>query len=119
MLVLIRAGIGAGVAIDVGIASGSASIVLALQVDNRVAPFLVKVILTGQASVDVLGGLVSASVTLCAALGISPQPLPIPNAVELYGSVGVSIHISILWIIDVDFDGSWDFSQRIESPITL
>ena len=27
------------------------------------------------------------------------------------GDVGVGIHISICWVIDVDFDGSWHFEQ--------
>jgi hypothetical protein len=106
---LIQAGIGVGLAIDVGVASGSASIVLALQVDNAVKPFEVKVILTGQASVDVLGGLASASLMLSAALTIIPA---LPD-ITLIGSVAVGIHISICWVINIDFDGSWQFSQTL------
>jgi hypothetical protein len=106
---LIQAGIGVGLAIDVGIAEGSASIVLAFQVDNTVTPFEVKVILTGQASVDVLGGLASAALMLSAALAIIPA---LPD-ITLIGSAAVGIHISICWVVDIDFDGSWQFSQTL------
>jgi hypothetical protein len=106
---LIQAGLGLGLSIDVGIAEGSASIVLAFQVDNTVQPFELKVILTGQASVDVLGGLASASLMLSAALAIVPA---LPD-MTFIGSVAVGIHISICWIIDIDFDGSWQFSQTV------
>ncbi len=106
---LIQAGIGVGLAIDVGIAEGSASIVLAFQVDNTVSPFEVKVILTGQASVDVLGGLASASIMLSAGLAIIPA---LPD-ITLIGSVAVGIHISICWVVNIDFDGSWQFSQTL------
>jgi hypothetical protein len=106
---LIQAGIGVGLAIDVGIAEGSASIVLAFQVDNTVSPFEVKVILTGQASVDVLGGLASASIMLSAGLAIIPA---LPD-ITLIGSVAVGIHISICWVVSIDFDGSWQFSQTL------
>ena len=106
---LIQAGIGVGLSIDVGIAEGSASIVLAFQVDNTVKPFELKVILTGQASVDVLGGLASASLMLSAALAIVPA-LP---EITFIGSVAVGIHISICWVINIDFDGSWQFSQSV------
>jgi hypothetical protein len=106
---LIQAGIGAGLAIDVGVAEGSASIVLAFQVDNTLSPFEVKVILTGQASVDVLGGLASAAIMLSAGLAIIPA---LPD-ITLIGSVAVGIHISICWVVSVDFDGSWQFSQTL------
>jgi len=106
---LIQAGIGLGLSIDVGIAEGSASIVLAFQVDNTVQPFELKVILTGQASVDVLGGLASASLMLSAALAIVPA---LPD-ITFIGSVAVGIHISICWVINIDFDGSWQFSQSV------
>jgi len=107
--VLVQGGLGLGLSIDVGIAEGSASIVLAFQVDNTVQPFELKVILTGQASVDVLGGLASASLMLSAALAIVPA---LPD-MTFIGSVAVGIHISICWIIDIDFDGSWQFSQTV------
>jgi len=106
---LIQAGIGVGLAIDVGVAEGSASIVLAFQVDNTVSPFEVKVILTGQASVDVLGGVASASIMLSAALAI----IPAPPDITLIGSAAVGIHISICWVVSIDFDGSWQFSQTL------
>jgi hypothetical protein len=106
---LIQAGIGVGLAIDVGVAEGSASIVLAFQVDSTVSPFEVKVILTGQASVDVLGGLASASIMLSAGLAIIPA---LPD-ITLIGSAAVGIHISICWVVSIDFDGSWQFSQTL------
>lgn len=111
---LVEAGLGVGLAIDVGIASGSASIVLRFRVDNKTQPFQITVLLTGQATVDVLEGLASASLTLTAGLGIVPHSV---GEVELIGSAAVGIHISICWIIDIDFDGEWQFSQTLSSPI--
>jgi hypothetical protein len=111
LIFLIQAGLGLGLAINVAVASGSASIVLALQVDNKTAIVQIKILLTGQASVDVLGGVASASLTLSAGLSIAPDALPVPSAIRLGGDVGVGIHISICWVIDVDFDGSWHFEQ--------
>ena len=103
-------------AIDVAIASGSASVVIALQINNEVAPFQIKAILTGQANVDVLQGLASASITLSAALSITPDNLPIPDALTLYAGVSVGIHISVCWLVSVDFDGSWGFSETFNKP---
>jgi hypothetical protein len=116
--ILIQAGLGVGLEINLAIASGSASIVIALQVDNKRNPFEVKAILTGQASVDVLDGLASASITLSAGLGIVPK-LVNPPEITLIGSVGVGIHISICWVVDVNFDGYWQFSQTLKSPVSL
>lgn len=119
LAILIEAGIGAGLAIDLAIASGSASVVIALQISTDVPPpnpFLIKAILTGQASVDVLDGLASVSITLSAALGISPDKLPIPDALTLYAGVSVGIHLTVCWLVSVDFDGSWDFSETLHKP---
>jgi len=116
LALLIEAGIGAGLSIDLAIASGSASVVIALQINNDVAPFVVKAILTGQASVDVLDGLASASLTLSAALGIAPDKLPIPDALTLYAGVMVGIHLSVCWLVSVDFDGAWEFSETFHKP---
>jgi hypothetical protein len=116
--ILVQAGIGAGLAIDVGIASGSASVVLAVQVDNRVAPVELKVILTGQAAVDVLDGLASAALTLSAAMGIVPDELPIPHEIILFADVAVGIHLAVCWVASVDFDGSWHVQQTLTSPIS-
>jgi hypothetical protein len=110
LIFLIQAGLGLGLAIDVAVASGSASIVLALQVDNKTAAIRITIILTGQASVDVLGGVASASLTLSAGLSIAANAIP-PTAITIGGDVGVGIHISICWVIDIDFDGSWHFEQ--------
>lgn len=116
LAVLIEAGLGVGLAIDVAIASGSASVVIAIQINNEVSPFQIKAILTGQASVDVLDGLASASITLSAALGITPDKLPIPDALTLYAGVSVGIHLSVCWLVSVDFDGTWGFSETFQKP---
>ena len=118
LAILIEAGIGAGLSIDLAIASGSASVVIALQINNEAAPFELKAILTGQASVDVLDGLASASVTLSAALGISVDPLPpaITDTLTLYAGVMVGIHLSVCWLVSVDFDGAWNFSETFHKP---
>lgn len=113
LLLLVQAGLGLGLSIDVGIASGSASITLALQVDNLTAAIEIKIILTGQASVDVLGGLASASLTLSAGLSIAVQTTP--RELTVGGDVGVGIHISICWVIDIDFDGSWHFEESFSA----
>lgn len=116
---LIQGGIGVGLSIDIGIASGSASITLAIQVDNKIKPFEIKGILTGNASVDVLGGLASASLTLSAALGLVPRFPPIPDEIVVTAAVSVGIHISICWVVSIDFDGTWSFEQTFESPVSL
>ncbi len=67
----VQGGIGLGLAIDVGIAEGSASITIAARLDITGSTVTLMAILTGQASVDVLGGLASASLTLTAAVGFS------------------------------------------------
>ena len=76
------------------------------------------VILNGQASVDVLDGLASASLSLTAAIGVVDQSVaasddkPRPAAIEFpaeditfLASVAVGIHISICWVVSVNFDG--------------
>ena len=125
----IQAGIGLGLAIDLGIASGSASITLAFQLNIDGNSITLMVILTGQASVDVLDGLASASLTLSAALGLSLNPaIPIPQLlpgpeleipsvdITLLAAVSVGIHITVCWVISVSWDGSWQFSQSISTP---
>ncbi len=113
--VYIEAGIGAALAIDLAVASGSASIVLELSISTNVSPLALTAALVGNASVDVLDGLASASLTLAAAitivpLGIAPDH-PLPNAVEFTGAAAVGIHISIAWVVSVDFDGSWALTE--------
>jgi hypothetical protein len=127
----IQAGIGLGIAIDLGIASGSASITIAFQLNIDGNSITLMVILTGQASVSVLDGLASASLTLSAALGLSLNPaLPIPQLlsgppeqleipsveITLLASVSVGIHITICWVVSISWDGSWQFSQSISTP---
>jgi hypothetical protein len=119
---LVQAGIGAGLSIDIGIAKGAASIVLQVQVATDGTLIHLKALLTGSASVDVLDGLASASLTMTAGLGITPNPLPLPPnfkppaSVDFVASVAVGIHISICWVCHVDFDGYWQYSQTINLP---
>jgi hypothetical protein len=127
---IVQGGIGLGLAIDLAIASGSASITIAVKLDISPPALTVIFILNGQASVDVLGGLASASITLTASVGVTVNPLPIPvplllpepgfdfpaEDITFLASVSVGIHISICWVVNVDFDGSWQFSQSIHTP---
>jgi len=110
--VIIQAGLGIGLTIDVAVASGSASIIFAVQVDTTGATFDIKAMLIGNAQVDVLGGLASASLTLMAALDI--QLLGGGNF-DLTAEVAVAIHISICWVISIDFDGSWSMSEQLSA----
>jgi hypothetical protein len=129
--VLVQAGLGLGLAIDLGIASGSASIALAVQLNTGPDPFEIMAILSGRASVDVLRGLASATITLAAGLGIIPPPqlfkppflppsLPpeeIPElTIGLVASVSAGIHLSVCWVVDVDWEGYWQFRQDITTP---
>jgi hypothetical protein len=124
LAVLIQAGIGGGLAIDIGIATGSASIVLALQVSVTGSNLSLLVLLTGQASVDVLDGLASVSLTLTAGIGVTPHPFPprLPPStkplddVTFSAAVGVGIHLTVGWLVHVDFDGYWQFSKTIDVP---
>ncbi|MGD0097085.1 MAG: hypothetical protein ABSB60_11355 [Terracidiphilus sp.] len=116
MDVLVQAGIGLGLSIDLGIASGSASIVIAVQLQiNGVtggAVITVLLLLTGQAQVDVLGGLASAAITLTAGLGFSIDTAPPPD-INLIGTASVGIHISICWVINISWSGSWTFQKQL------
>jgi|GEM_PF-1528977 hypothetical protein len=134
----IQAGIGLGLAIDLGIASGSASVTIAFQLDASGNTITLIAILSGQASVDVLEGLASASLTLSAAMGLGltpavpkldfspplkPPPAPLPTQVTiesetitLIASCSVGIHISICWVVSVSWDGSWQFKQNVNTP---
>jgi hypothetical protein len=118
--VFVEAGIGAGLEINLAIASGSASITLEMAIVIQGPNISVAVTLLGQASVDVLDGLASASLTLAATLMVTPKPpLPTfpPHDIILTAAVAVGIHISICWVVSVDFDGSWQFSQDV--PVHL
>ena len=125
----LQAGIGLALAIDLGIASGSASIVIALNVDVNPPSITLVVLLTGQASVDVLDGLASASLTLTAGIGVSIDPLPVPTikilppeidfpseTITMIATVSVGIHLTVAWVVSVDWDGSWQFSQGFTTP---
>lgn len=128
-----QAGLGLGLAIDLGIASGSASVALAIEITTEPNPFEVRGVLSGRASVDVLDGLASATITLAAGLGIIPPPqlfqppflppqlLPPPDAIPpltigIIASVSVGIHLTVCWVADVDWDGYWQFRQDLTTP---
>ncbi len=126
--VVMQGGIGVGLGIDLAIASGSASVVLAVRLDTTKLPFGVMVLLTGNASVDVLDGLASASLTLTAGLGVQVSPGPaddllqIPPAIEDYiakttitlsAEVAVAIHLSVCWVVHIDWSGEWGFSETL------
>ena len=124
---VIQAGIGLGLAIDLGIASGSASITIAVELDVTTGSITVIATLTGQASVDVLDGLASASLTLSAGLGFEVAPPPTPQIspptveipavdVTLLATCSVGIHLSICWVVSVSWDGSWEFQQTFHTP---
>ena len=110
--VIIQAGLGLGLTIDVAVASGSASVIFAVQINSTGSQIDIKAMLIGNAQVDVLGGLASASLTLTAALDI--QPLG-GGDFDLTAQVAVAIHISICWVVSVDFDGSWSMSEQLSA----
>jgi hypothetical protein len=128
----LQAGIGLALAIDLAIASGSASVVIALNIDVNPPAVTLMVLLTGQASVDVLDGLASASLTLTAGIGVGISPLPAPPNVQIkvlppefdfpketitmLATVSVGIHLTVCWVASVDWDGSWQFSQSFTTP---
>jgi hypothetical protein len=126
--VRMQGGIGAGLGIDLAIASGSATVCLAVQLDTTKTPFGVMVLLTGTASVDVLDGLASASLSLTAGLGVQVSPGPpedllrIPPDIEdfidktsitLTAEVAVAIHLTVGWLVHVDWSGSWALTETI------
>jgi hypothetical protein len=131
---MIQGGIGLGLSIDVGIAEGSASITLAVQITINGETITLMIILNGQASIDVLGGLASASLSLTAAVGVSIDPLPVPvttanlppqtgsttvflsEDITFIAAVSVGIHITVCWVVSINFDGSWQFSQSVHTP---
>ncbi len=129
--ITVQAGLGIGLDIDVGIAQGGASIVLGFQVNITGSKIQFEALLTGQASVDVLDGLASATITLTAGLGLTPEPFPprLPpvglSGVDSYkpfddiiflATCAVGIHITVCWLVHVDFDGSWQFTKKIDVP---
>jgi hypothetical protein len=109
--VYIEAGLGLGIALNVAVASGSASIVVSLALEIGPGQIQITAALVGNAQVDVLGGLASASLTLAAAIQITIEEAQ--SEAELGAQVSVGIHISICWVISVSFDGSWGFTQSI------
>jgi hypothetical protein len=111
MNILIQGGIGLGLAIDLGIASGSASIVIALQIQVTGSVVTLLYLLNGQAQVSVLGGLASVGVTLTAGLGAS---IDLANLdISLIGTASVGIHISICWVVNINWSGSWTFQKQL------
>jgi hypothetical protein len=126
----VQASIGLGLAIDLAIASGSASVTIGVLLDVTGSTITLMAVLTGQASVDVLDGLASATITLTAAVGFALSPFPplpivkvLPPEVDFpscditfLASVSVGIHLSVCWVVSVDFDGSWQFAQTVHTP---
>jgi hypothetical protein len=115
MVVLIQAGIGVALAIDLGIASGGASVVIAVQLQVNGVPggavIAILLLLTGQAQVDVLGGLASAAISLTAGLGFSIDTVNLD--INLIGTAAVGIHISICWVVNISWSGSWTFQKEL------
>jgi hypothetical protein len=109
--ILIQAGIGLGLAIDLGIASGSASITIAVQVQVNGSVVTLLLLLNGQAQVSVLGGLASAAITLTAGLGFSIDLVSLD--INLIGTASVGIHISICWVVNISWSGSWTFQKQL------
>jgi hypothetical protein len=109
--ILIQAGIGLGLSIDLGIASGSASIVISVQLQINGTVITILLLLTGQAQVDVLGGLASAAITLTAGLGFSINVADLD--INLLGTASVGIHISLCWVINISWSGSWTFQKEL------
>jgi len=93
------------------VASGSASIIVSVALDIGTTEVQITLALTGNAQVDVLGGLASASLTLSAAISITIEEA-LAEAI-LGAQVSVGIHISICWVISISFDGSWSFSETV------
>ncbi|MBV8451077.1 MAG: hypothetical protein JOZ29_02225 [Deltaproteobacteria bacterium] len=113
---LVQGGLGVGLSIDIGIAEGAASVVLEVQVSTKGSEINLEALLTGTASVDVLEGLASVSLTLTASLGITPHGGIPPTSVDFTASVAVGIHISVCWVAHVDFDGYWQYAQTVDLP---
>lgn len=115
MGVFVEAGIGLALGISVAVASGSASIVLDFSVQIQPPEIQLSVALTGNANVDVLDGVASASLTLTASITVTLNEPSCPSqpSANFQGAVGVGIHISIAWVVSVDFDGDWSFSQCV------
>jgi hypothetical protein len=109
--IFIEAGLGLGLGIDLSVASGSASIVVGLSLNVTTTAVTIAATLTGNAQVEVLGGVASASLTLNAAIMITIEASP--RQADLAAQVSVGIHISICWVINISFDGSWGFSESI------
>jgi len=117
LAVLVQLGIGLGLAIDLAIASGSASIVIAFQVQITGSDFELMVLLTGQAQIDVLGGLASCSISISVGLGLEfPLTLSNPEPVTAIGTASVAVHLSICWVVSIDWSGSWSFSHQFSIP---
>lgn len=131
--IIIQAGLGLGLAINLAIASGSASITIAFELEVKGSSVELMVILTGRASVDVLDGLASATVTLSAGLGVEVSPVnPVtftpalpsipteitigPETITLHATCSVGIHLQVCWLVSVSWDGSWAFQKSVDTP---
>lgn len=106
--ITIQGGLGLGIALSVAVASGHASLIISVRVDIS-DQLKLTALLSGNAGVDVLGGVASASLDLEASASITKGS----DETTLSADVAVGIHISIAWVIDVDFEGSWPFETTI------
>jgi hypothetical protein len=112
LAVLVQLGLGLGLAIDLGIASGGVSVVIAFQAEVAEGAYELMLLLTGQAQVEVLGGVASAALSLSCGLGLEYHD----TTVTAIGQASVGIHISICWVVSIDFSGGWTFSHDFALP---
>ena len=112
--ILIQAGIGIGLAIDLGIASGSASITIAVQIQISGTPTL-----SPSSSCLPVRPRWMSSADWPAPLSPSPPDSAsasthlIRSDANLIGTASVGIHISICWVINISWSGSWTFQKEI------
>jgi hypothetical protein len=69
-------------------------------------------LLTGQAQVDVLDGLTTVSLTITAGLGLNFNPGNLRD-VNLIGTALVGVHLSICWVANIGWSGSWTFQKEV------
>jgi hypothetical protein len=50
-------------------------------------------------------------------LSIPPESITIgPETITMIATCSVGIHLSVCWVVDVSWDGSWEFSRSITTP---
>lgn len=110
--VYVEAGIGVGLELSVAVASGGASIVLSMSVEANGHEVDLGVTLTGEAHLDVLGGLASASVTMSAAVHLAIDL--VRELADVTADVAVGIHVHIAFVVSCDFEGSWAYTEQLD-----